>query len=489
MKVGTRAIVRSLNAALTLAIILGVASCNSGPGGGGGIHFGPQSSPMTVMLADSGSNEVIEFDAKVSNVTITNTAGIVTTLLSTGPTVEFTHLGLTVQPVVQTTATQDTYNAAAITLSNVHATFVDNTGTLQTSSAAGPFIVTPTLSSFTLGTAPGVVVFDLNLASTVTVNNTTTPPSATFAPAFTVSAASVPSSASTQDVTDGLVPGLDGTVNSIGTSSFVLANPQLNANITIKTNSSTTFSGTGVTGLSTLPVNSSVEVNAVTQSDGSLLATSVEAEEVTAGGQETEGIIAMAPTISSPPATFPNPFPITATMNASTSASVPALGALLNVTTTSGGATPTTYTFDSNLIDTTSIPTTAYVFDATHIANGQNVDVDTATPNATGITADRVKLQQQWFNVSTISSLQYVTNGYRIQCSLPADSYLGFIPPANGGNTAPVVQIIVWLTPTVFPTVPSSLNPALAGTNFRARGLMFWDGTNYHLIATRITAP
>lgn len=465
-----RAIVFSL---LCVAAILPLGACNGhGGSGGGGITFGGGNTPMLVMMSDTSTSQVIEFHATVSSLQLVS-AGTPSTLVSTSTPVEFTHLAGTSEPFAKATAVQGTYDTVSMTLTNVSLTYIGANGAVKHASSSQTFTVTPALTSGAVGATPMVLTLDVNVGSSVAIDASD---NVTFnTPVVLASLATIPSSTTTEDITNGAFQDVDGTVVSVGSSSFVLARAQMTGNVTVNTGSSTTFTGptgTALAGLSSLSAGQVVEINGITGTDGSLQATAVEVEESAASGLETQGIVTggASPTLSTL-------FNIAATENSSAGSAAPALGGPLAISTD----VSTNFEVDTDQVSTTGF---TFVFDATHMALGQNIEADTSAPSSTAVTADRLKLQQQVL-LGTVANTIAEPTGTLITLTLPADSFLTLLTKSTLNPTG-VTTINVHQTSAT--AVPTGLN-VIGGTAVRVRGLMFWDGTNYQLIASSITAP
>jgi hypothetical protein len=118
-----------------------------------------------------------------------------------------------------------------------------------------------------------------------------------------------------------------------------------------------------------------------------------------------------------------------------------------------------------------SLPNASFPFDATTIHAGQRIEVDTdiALPPANGsINVDKIKLQQQGV-AGTVQNL----SGSTFDLALATDSALTVI---SG-------QSVVHVT-TVGAT--DSRTSVANGASVRVRGLLFWNGTSWQMIARRI---
>jgi hypothetical protein len=120
-----------------------------------------------------------------------------------------------------------------------------------------------------------------------------------------------------------------------------------------------------------------------------------------------------------------------------------------------------------------NLPNASFPFDATTIHQGQRIEVDTdvALPPANGnIPVDKIKLQQQGIS-GAVSNL--AADGSTFDLTLAADSALAVI----SGQTVVHVTRVAGTDSRV--TVAN-------GSNVRVRGLLFWNGSSWQMIARRI---
>jgi hypothetical protein len=130
-----------------------------------------------------------------------------------------------------------------------------------------------------------------------------------------------------------------------------------------------------------------------------------------------------------------------------------------------------------------TVPSATFPFDATTIHAGQRVEVDNASgvPAVNGsLTADKVKLEQQAIS-GTASNVFVFTSGAstsaRFDLTVPSDSYLAIL---SGQTVVHVFQQ---------PATDNKFGPIANNSVVRVRGLLFWTGTTFNMIARRITAP
>jgi hypothetical protein len=120
-----------------------------------------------------------------------------------------------------------------------------------------------------------------------------------------------------------------------------------------------------------------------------------------------------------------------------------------------------------------NLPSASFPFDATTIHQGQRIEVDTdvALPPANGnIPVDKIKLQQQGISGS-VSNL--AADGSTFDLTLAADSALAVI---SGQTVVHVTRV----------SGTDSRVTVANGSNTRVRGLLFWNGSSWQMIARRI---
>jgi hypothetical protein len=120
-----------------------------------------------------------------------------------------------------------------------------------------------------------------------------------------------------------------------------------------------------------------------------------------------------------------------------------------------------------------NLPNASFPFDANTIHQGQRVEVDTdvALPPANGnIQVDKIKLQQQGISGS-VSNL--AADGSTFDVTLAADSALAVI---SGQTVVHVTHV----------SGTDSRVTVANGSNVRVRGLLFWNGSSWQMIARRI---
>src|SRR5215510_11791946 len=433
----------------TILLALFLAGC--GGGNGSNVTSTPLSGNVTINTGDAVNDQIIKFELTVSVVTLTGSGGTSNTgnLLSKPVEVEFVHQAGHFEPLAIVNVPAGTYSGATLSVSNPEVVVVNSGVPTKVPATLTSSTITVTFSpAITITNSNSTVInFDLDLANSVTLNGNPVS-SATVAPKFNVTTSTV--NPNNEDDDNGEIEDIHGKVTNIPAPNFTIQTAQ--STITFATDGNTKFEG--ISSLSQLKVGDIVEVDGMTKSDGTKLATKVEVEEENNQGMEVEGIITA---VTGSPATQitiahqvdsddnPNP-PITldVAINSNTQFVVRADDLVM-------GSTP--------------------AFDASHIGKGQRVEVDTANGTSTPVLADKIKLREQAL-IGTVAAT-------------PAPSSTGFtlnISPTSAfgsltGQTSIAVTIVSGTEQKVTPT---------AGATVRVRGLIFVNAGTYSMIAARI---
>ncbi len=427
------------------SVVFALALTLAGCGGNGSSTPPLQTTGTTAQIGfgDAVGDNVAKLEMTVSSITLTGVAPTTTTgnLLAAPGEIEFVHTAGTIEPFSVGKIPPGTYSAATFTVSNPELTVVNAGVVTKTAAtlASGTFTVT-FASNITVGTTPFFLNFDLDI--TKSVDLTKTP--AVITPTLTVTTSTVPADDNGEDHDNGECDDVHGSVTAINAPNFTISTTS-GTSLTFATDANTKFND-GLTQLSDLKVNDVVEVDAVTKTDGTKLATKIEREGANEG-QETEGIISaldnpltkitIAHQVDSSKSATP-PTTVDITVNASTVYSVRA--DKLNVTPP--------------------------LFDATHIGAGQRIEAD-ADGTTAPIVAKKVKLREQAL-VGTVSNAS--ATGFTLTPS----------PTSAFATLSKATSVAV--------TFASGSNKIVAPTNgatIRVRGLVFVSGTTYSMIAVR----
>ncbi|MGE5321305.1 MAG: DUF5666 domain-containing protein [Actinomycetota bacterium] len=457
--------------ALTLAAgMLFAAGCGGG-GGGSTTSQNPGATPSPtpstgsaasaqVRFGDAPADSVISFEVSVTALTLTPSNGGTPVAVPVGANnrIELTHASGKFEPFSVGNLPQGTFSAANLTLANSELTFLNSTGLPVHINGPASAQATITLNpALTIGSSPLVLNIDVNVANSITTNGSTIT-GISFGPTSFAITAKAPGAQAEQEDDDGEIEDVRGTVTAASSSSFTLQVGQTGSAMNFNFDSTTKFSD-GVT--ATTLLNQIVVVEGFTQADGSLFAKEVEGLE-SSTGSELEGLIR---SISGTLLTVTSDDGVGAGMDPSK------IGADFTVDIT--GLKASKFKVDGGNGFGSLIPA-SFIFDDTTIHEGQRIEVESnnPVPAANGsITADKIKLQQQGISGS-VSNL--AASGATFDVTLASDSALAVI----SGQT--LVHV------TVVSATDNRFGAIANGNNLRVRGLLFWNGTSWNMVARRI---
>lgn len=416
-----------------------------------------------INFGDAPNDQIIAFELTINAVTLTG--GSNPSVLAKPTEIELTHDLATFEPLSLATIPNGTYTGATLTVSNPEIVIVDPTTKAVTKLSAtlsSSTVNVPINPSVTIGAGASVINFDMNLASSVSISGT----NATVTPTFTVTSSTVPTGEAGEDDHDGEMGDLRGAITNVSSPKFTIQPAQTAQPVTITTDANTKFED-GITSFSNLTSGMIVSVDAVTQTDGSILAKKVESETETGDGEEVEGLItnvtcAVAASCPSGVNVATSIDITTHKVSATSAASAPANATTVTVPITSS----TRFDVHSNQ-GGGSFP----AFDATTISKAQRVEVDSENESgdsSTSVSADKIKLLEQGFT-GTVSAL----SGSNFTLTVDAQSAFASLT----GQTTIAVQ------------AANAQNKGVTlanGANLRVRGLLFFNGTSYTLIASRV---
>jgi len=410
----------------------------------------PGSGNVTIQTGDAVNDQVVKFELTISSITLTGVSPTATTanLLSKPGEVEFVHEAGTLEPLTLANVPAGTYNGATLTISNPEVVVVNAGVPTKVPATLSSTTVNVTFPNLTVGASPLFINFDLNLASSITLNGSPVT-SATVNPTFTVSTSTVAPNKGNEDDEDGENDDVHGSVKSINAPNFTITTNS--TDITFATDANTNFND-GIKSLADLKVGDVVEVDSVTQADGSKLATKIE-RECDNQGEELEGIISA---VTGSPATQ-----ITVAHQVdSTASSAPptTVNIALNASTQ--------FIVRTDKLNLSSPP----AFDASHIANGQRVEAD-ANGTTSPILAAKLKLREQALFGTVATTPAPTSSGFTL--TLSSTSAFATL----SGTTSIPVTIVSGTNLQVTPS---------AGATVRVRGLVFFNAGTYTMIATRV---
>jgi Domain of unknown function (DUF5666)/Domain of unknown function (DUF4382) len=445
-----------------LTIIIAAAAC--GGGGNARSSGSPSTAPVTVNIGDAVAG-LVSFEATVTNITLTGSTGT-TTLLNTPVRLELTHLAGTFQPVAVTSVPVGSYNQLSITVTSAEATVFSGTQLVNVSvPSAGTSFTVALNPPLTISGGANTLNIDFNLTSSLSIDSFL---NITFTPQFLVTAAVVPAAAqqgsgSGQFDLGGVVQSVSGTQFTMTVDAGSLSNtgtgPQT---LTFNTNSSTTFDG--VAGLSAALQGLVVEVDAITQSDGTFLARKIEVESASPNGMEVEGFITA---VSGTP---PSSFQLVPQEVSASAAIGPVLGSSV-ILTINPGPSPTSFRIGQNNVSLNGILPVPTFGSANDLAAGQQVEADSNVASGSNFTPTRVQLKEQALD-GTISALTGSTFTLTLD---PASAFA----KASGKSTITVNGL----------NAQNQTGKTLAnGQAVRVRGLLFFNSSasSYTMIPSQV---
>jgi hypothetical protein len=455
-------VTRLIFALMLVAMIALAVGCG---GGGSSIASGPTPTPAAgttstqVRFGDAPADSVIAFEVSVSALSLTPAGGgsPVTVAVPASNRIELTHASGKFEPFVAGNLPQGTFSAANLTLVNSELTFLNSTGTaVHINGPASASIIVPLTPNLTIGSSPLVLNIDVNVAASITTTAGVVNGIA-FTPASFNITSKAPGVAANQEDDDGEIEDVQGTVTAVNGSSFTFKIGQTGSSLTFTTDATTQFKD-GVTSVASL-LNQVVTVEGFTKSDGSLFAKEIEGLESTTGA-EAEGLITA---ISGTTLT------ITAQDGIGNGFDDTKIGASFNVNI--AGLNASKFRVKAGNGFGGGLPSATFPFSATTIHQGQRIEVDTdvAVPPANGaISPDKINLQQQG-----VSGVVANAAASTFDINLATDSALRTI---SG-------QTVVHVTKTAS---TDSRTTVANGGSVQVRGLLFWNGTSWQMIARRI---
>lgn len=429
------------------------------------------STTAQVRIGDAAVDSIIDFEFSIgSPVVFTMSGATGAASITVGPNrFELSHMAAKMEPLDVLNVPQASYVSAQITIQNPELTFLTPLGTPVTVTGPDQTVIIPLTPPLTIGATPMVVNLDVNVANSIVAPSGTIT-AITFGPgSFNFSTKAVAPEAQQED-DSGEVEGLVGEVTGVLDPVFVLnltSNSQLNFGI----DSTTQFTG-GLTNLDSA-LNHLVRVEGMTKADGILVAKEVESLE-TQNGSELDGLLTL---VSGNPATS---LKLLAQDGIGNGMDPAKIGAEFTVNVT--GLPTGNYMVDLGRCDTNGImvPSVNFPFDPATIHRGQRIEVDNSAgvPPADGsFTADRVWLEQQAINGTVANFAAGMGGAATFDLALPADSYLATL---SSETSVHVFQQ---------PGTDNRFGTITNNNLLRVRGLLFWTGTTFNMLARRITAP
>jgi Domain of unknown function (DUF5666) len=473
----TQSLHASSRAALSstlLAALLFLAGC----GGGSSTTPVPAPTPTPgttaaqVRIGDAAVDRIVAFEFTIGTpITFTQSNGNSISIAVGSNRFEMSHMAAKFEPLGMLNVPTGTYTSATLNIQNPELIFLDNTGTPVQVGGANQTVTVTFSPGITLGTAPGMVNLDVNVANCIITNAGGTINGINFTGlSFNFTTRAIAPENQQEDET-GEVEGLMGKVTSITGSTFVLNTGGSNSELTFTTDNTTQFKD-GLTNLAGA-LNQIVKVQGVTKTDGTLFAREMEGLE----GQTGSELDGMIMTVTGNPASS-----LTLLMQDGMGNGMDMAKIGVTFTADVSGLAASKYTINQGKTDFSglTVPGPLFPFDPTTIHAGQRAEVENASgmpPMHETFIADKVKLDHQAIG-GTVSNFSAGSGGAAtFDLTLPPDSHLAIL---SGQTLVHVYQQ---------PGTNNTFGPIANTNKVRVRGLLFWTGTTFNMIARRITAP
>jgi hypothetical protein len=423
-----------------LALVLLAAGC----GGSKGMNqVQLTGTPVMLQTGDAVNDQIAKFELTVSSIILTGTGGTPNTanLLAAPAEVEFVHEAAALEPLTLAHIPPGMYSGATLTVSNPEVVaIIGGVPTKLNATLTSTTVNVAFSPNVTIGTSPMFLNFDLNLANSITISGN----NATVSPQFTVSTSTV-AREDNEDEDNGEIEDVHGSVTNITAPNFTIQTDS--TTITFATDPNTRFHD-GISQLSDLKVGDIVEVDGITKSDGTKLATSVE-REGDENGEEVEGLISA---LDSPLTTIT----IVHQMDSKGTSSSP-------VTVKVGVNSSTVFKVRADKLNIIPPP-----FDATHIGKGQRIEADISSSSS--MVASKVKLREQALIGTVAATPAPTSSGFTLNVS-PTSAF--------GTLSGATTVAVTFANGATLKTTP------VPGATIRVRGLVFVNGTTYSMIAVR----
>jgi hypothetical protein len=429
--------------------------------------------PLQINIGDAPSDRLVAVSLTIGSMSLTNSGGGSTSVVSSSTPVEMMHLMGTVDPISLMNVPQGTYSGASISISSATVMYMDPAAMqLVQKSVPGPMTATIDFNpSLTVGTSPMILNLDMNMASSLSIDQSG---NVTMTPTMTASMNPC-CTGNSQDPENGGMEHMTGTVMSFSGSSFMMSMLQSSQNITVTTASGTQFEGMG--GMGGMSNGMIVMVDAVMHSDGTFMAQKVQCVMSMSGSSIADGVVT---SLTGAPVTQLT----IATMDGTGSGM---MGSDLASTLAVNVSPTAIFNIDSDNVDMSNLPFTP-TFDGTTIFKGQRVEAVSSSGMMSGgsmggmmgggtINASEIDLEQQGLS-GTVSGYSGAAAPTAFTLTLPSDSAFTTL---TGSATVTVLQ-----------QTGTELRGMTAVTDSSAvhvRGLLFFDAGAYKLVASRIMTP
>jgi hypothetical protein len=456
---------------VTILFLGGLLLSALGCGGGSNAAAGggaPLTSATQLRMGDAPADRVIVFEVTVGPISLTPTTGSPVTVLSGTRRIELTHNAGSNEPLALLKVPQGSYTGGTITVANPEVVFINNLGqTVKLEPTVSQAVTVSFSPALTVGASASVVNIDLNIANSLTFDAQGNVTGVNIGgTSFIFSSSSVAANENEQEPEDGELEDTTGTVAGVSGTSFTLNVATTGTQLTFTTDSNTQFNDGA--SLATMTTGTVVTVEGITKSDGTLYAKEVEGVE-NENGSELDGLISL---VTGSPASS-----LTFVADGGSGMGMDDTKVGSSLTVDVSGAQ---YKVSAGNIDTSGIgglpAPPNFPFDPFTVHAGQRVEVESASSmSVTPMAAEKVKLLQQTVS-GTVSGLSG-TAPTTFTLTVAADSAFAML----SGATSVTVD---WQAGTDVSNLAHALTN---GDVVRVRGLLFFTGTQFNMIARRIT--
>lgn len=464
-----------------LVTALALTGCTGGKGTTPMLSMAnPQSAAVTVNMGDSPDDRIAALELTIGSLSLVDTSGNKVPVLKSPVELEIRNLAGILKPISVSSVPAGTYTSASLQLSAAEITVLDPASgePVQTNI---PVPMAPVLITFAsplvLTTEAATVNLDFNLAASVSFD---AGGNITFSPVIVATVTMIPPDINQEnDAENGEVQEVVGTVSNVNLSgaSFTIMVGRGPQTLTFLAGPSTKFEGVG--SLTGLAPGAIVEVHAVTETNGTLLATKVDTEDEDNQDAEAEGLVVS--TTGNPVAQFA--FLVRDETGDSLKNSQLGRTVTINIDGT------TQFAIDADDIDLSGLNFTPR-FDSSALVKGQNVGAEVgeqefeaedmnsdggSSSGGSAITAKNVRLRQQALT-GTVSAFTQSGGITSFTLTVPSDSVFAMLTAQT--------------TVTVFASSSTKMDVSVTdAATVQVRGLIFFTAGKYDLAAARILQP
>lgn len=473
--------------------LCGLALLVAGCGGGNVITpTTPPSGPVTaasttvvIQLSSTANDEFTAFNMTINSISLTNKAGVTTTIFNTPTDVGFIPANGNAAPFATVSVPQDVYTSAAVSVSDVSFSNVsmDSQGEIDFNTDAYGYTPTPPVVNLATpiaieGSTMGLTL-DLQAAQSGSYTGLGTSQTGyKINPTFDLTSFPVTAEATTPQTGKCLSIAAQVTaIDSAGKTMTVTiaGSPRtIGQSLTIGLNSATVFQG--VASASSLQAGTLINMDIALEPDASYTATRIEVQDATTTNVATGQLIQVDPSFSY-----------------ISSSAIEQQGSVLSVQPV-GSGDPYVYSgstkFQTSALfpDLSALPFNA-LFNSSTLAAGQMVSVGSLSISLTGgsytlptsitlvpQTIDAVVNRISTSGSYTVYAAQLAPYDLIVQMNSPASHAVDTIVP--NANT---VYVYIEPSPTLFTSTPLGI-----GDTFRFHGLLFNDGGVLRMICDQV---